>query len=154
MSKFSILCDSREKKPFTFASDRFSSHNNTIVTKLDQGDYSLVGYENIVCIERKASVEEIYSNLSSNEPRERFYREMERLSSIKYPFLVLAVDADQIMTGCEFSKASPIMIMSMLLGICMKYKINVIFAGRSAEFITYKILEKVWKEIQENKNPL
>lgn len=77
-----IIVDTREKTPWKF--------RNSIAQKLDTGDYSVLGYEDDICIERKKSVSEIAQNIV--DPR--FWREIERMGSIKYRVII-----------CEFSEA-------------------------------------------------
>jgi ERCC4-type nuclease len=82
-----IIVDTREK--FFWSFDGFPDVR-IIPRKLNTGDYSLEGYENILSIERKKSVSEIAGNITEK----RFWREMDRLSTIKHRFLI-----------CEFTYA-------------------------------------------------
>ena len=59
MSKFTVIRDTREKKGHGWWFDESSHCTGTEVKKLDVGDYSIKGREEIVCIERKESVSEI-----------------------------------------------------------------------------------------------
>lgn len=84
-----ILVDSREKLPshITKAFDKYNI--NWEVRKLNSGDYSAIlpineelgimeeiNLEDILCIERKMSSDELSQNISKN--RDRFHREFER----------------------------------------------------------------------------
>ena len=60
---FTIIIDTREQQPWTF------EHYTTANRKLDTGDYSVEGLENLLAIERKKSINEIANNkynLTSN----------------------------------------------------------------------------------------
>ena len=79
-----ILIDTREKKPFTFA-----SYDAEIESKaIDAGDYTVEGYENFVRIERKANANELLGNIGANWAR--FTREMEKLRGIPYKCIVVS----------------------------------------------------------------
>ena len=57
-SDFNIIIDTREQQAWEFP--RHATANK----KLDTGDYSLAGMEEVLCIERKKSVSEIASNIT------------------------------------------------------------------------------------------
>lgn len=82
-----IIQDTREQNPFDFS---FYDCDISIAT-LKTGDYTIEGYEEIVCIERKKSAAELATNLGKH--RERFENELERMRSFKYRYIV-----------CEFSE--------------------------------------------------
>lgn len=77
-----IISDSREKFPFELELYGF----NTISQALQTGDYSVSGMEDFLSIDRKASVEELVSNLFYDY--KRFKKEMIRASEIKHFFLL------------------------------------------------------------------
>lgn len=83
-----ILIDNREQKPLSFENlhIRGISALPTERATLKTGDYAIKGLENIVCIERK-SAQDLYGTLFQG--RERFQREMERMQSFKYKYLVI-----------------------------------------------------------------
>jgi DNA excision repair protein ERCC-4 len=83
-----IIQDTREQNPFSFA---FYGYEITVAT-LKTGDYTLQGYEEIVAIERKKSTSELATNLGKY--RDRFEREMERLSKFEHKYIV-----------CEFTES-------------------------------------------------
>ena len=76
-----IICDTREQKPLTFNEyeDVF-----TIRKGLKTGDYTVEGFEDRLCIERKQSVSEIASNIT----QKRFTKELERMAEFPHSFLV------------------------------------------------------------------
>jgi hypothetical protein len=81
-TKFMVLRDNAEKTGWHFA-DAFDCAGMEI-TSLNTGDYTIVGLENKLSIERKASVAEIATNI--NEPR--FEKELTRLDDFEYPFVI------------------------------------------------------------------
>ena len=52
---YTVIRDTREQEGYTFEkfTGRYTSCNGMIIKKLDTGDYSLVGLEDKLCIERK-----------------------------------------------------------------------------------------------------
>ena len=88
--KATVKVDTREKKPYGWTENDWCT--GYIVEKLDVGDYSLVGYEDILTIERKASTAEIATNIS--EPR--FEKELEKMSKFKYSFMICEFNMEDI----------------------------------------------------------
>ena len=82
-----IIIDSREKHPWDLDHNEYIT--DTVIRKLDAGDYSVEGLEHWIAIERKASVCEVANNIT----KDNFWDSMRRLSlDVTFPFLV-----------CEFS---------------------------------------------------
>ena len=55
--------------------------------KLDTGDYSIEGMENLICIERKGCVEELAINLG--QKKHTFLKEIERMKDFPHKFIIL-----------------------------------------------------------------
>ena len=86
--RYSVVRDSREKNEqgwFFFETDFCAG---MITEKLDVGDYTLKGFEDIFTIERKGSVTEFVGNLT----QKRFFNELERGKDLKHLWLVLEFD--------------------------------------------------------------
>lgn len=109
----------------------------TIERKLDSGDYSLVGYESILCIERKKSVSEVAVNIGSDSVR--FNKELERMKNFPLAYLICEFSLDEVL---EFPNGSNIpkrliqqvriggkFILKTLSSYKEKYGIEVIYAG-------------------------
>ena len=151
---FTIIVDTREQQPWSF--DHYIKANR----KLDAGDYSIEGLENILAIERKKSVNEIANNIVES----RFKDAIIRLSQHKYAFLLLEFDIEDILNypiGSNLPKRlwdkvkiSPAFLMKHVIDWQLVYNIKVIFCGsssdaeRTAEYILNKIyyLEVIKKE--------
>jgi ERCC4-type nuclease len=150
-NNFTIIIDTREQQPWKF-------ENYTIAnTKLDTGDYSIEGLEDILAIERKKSA----SEFANNVVEKRFVDVVERLSNIKYAFLLLEFDLKDILKypfGSTVPKKvwnkiriSPAFLMKHILELQMYHNIIVCFCGNSknaqemAEYIFNKIfyIEKI-----------
>jgi len=83
-----IIRDTREQHGFAFLG------HSVIDKKLNAGDYALDGDESGVVIERKASLAELYGNLSTQSKKARFYRELDLLTHCRSAIIL-----------CEFPKS-------------------------------------------------
>ncbi len=88
---FTIIQDSREQAGY---GPLFSSPWN--VGTIKTGDYSIVGYEDQVAIERK-SLPDLVGSLTRG--RARFIRELERASAYERFYVVIEADASDILQG-------------------------------------------------------
>ena len=143
---FTIIVDTREQQPWSF--DHYSKAN----IKLDAGDYSIQGLQHLLGIERKKSVNEIANNIT--EPR--FKDAIARLAKLKYSFLLLEFDIENILNypiGSNLPKRlwdkvkiSPSFLMKHVLDWQLVHNINVIFCGdsSSAERTAEMILKKIY----------
>lgn len=151
---FTIIIDTREQKPWTF------EHHSTANHKLDTGDYSISGLENIVAIERKRNVAEIANNITES----RFEDVVNRLSKIKHAFVLLEFNLDDVIRypiGSTIPKKlwskiriTPNFIIKHLLDLELEHNIRVIFCGNSsnAEKIALAILRRIHKISNRDNN--
>ncbi len=86
-----IIVDTREKAPHAWTFSRFRNVKTTS-QKLDTGDYSIVGFEDTLCVERKKSVSEIAQNVT----QERFDRVLERMSEIPHSYLLFEFSQEDV----------------------------------------------------------
>src|SRR5690606_29560670 len=56
---------------------------------LKTGDYSIMGLEDKLCIERKNGFSELFGNYSPKDHRERFEREMERMMEVPHRYILI-----------------------------------------------------------------
>lgn len=142
---FTIIVDTREQQPWAF--DNYTVANR----KLDTGDYSIEGLEDILCIERKKSVSEFANNIVES----RFKDVVMRMSQLKYSFLLLEFDLKDVLIYPIGStvpkkmwdkiKISPAFLIKNLLELELNHNIKVIYCGNSsnAEKMAEHILKKV-----------
>jgi ERCC4-type nuclease len=142
---FTIIIDTREQQPWTF--DNYA----TAKRKLDTGDYSISGLEHLIGIERKKSVSEFANNIVEK----RFEDVVERLSKLKYSFILFEFDLKDVLVYPVGStvpkrmwnniKISPAFIMKNLLELQISHNINTIFCGSpsAAEKMAEYLLKKV-----------
>jgi DNA excision repair protein ERCC-4 len=95
-----IIVDTREQAPYTFAGipsdtpEGGGPYSVTIARRtLQSGDYSIEGLESIVAVERK-SIADLFGTIGQG--RDRFVRELERLSAYRYAAVVFEATWDQI----------------------------------------------------------
>jgi len=143
---FTIIVDTREQQPWGF------SHFATAHKKLDTGDYSIDGLQHLLAIERKKSVSEFANNIVES----RFKDVIMRLSQLKYSFLLLEFDLEDIMIYPIGStvpkrmwdkiKISPAFLLKNILELQIKHNIIVYFCGDStnAEKMAEYIMKKIY----------
>jgi ERCC4-type nuclease len=131
-----IVVDSRERLPFLY--------KTAFTRTLKTGDYSVLGLEDRVTIERKR-VGELFQ--CAGRDRKRFERELERLSSFEYAAIVIEGDLADILKPQQFSQVSPRTVVSSLVSWSVRFGVHVYFAGSRplARALTYRILEKFSK---------
>lgn len=147
-----IIVDTREQQPWDF------EFNETAIAKLDTGDYSVDGLEDILCIERKKSVSEIANNIV-----EKRYKDWtKRMAKFKYKFLMLEFDLDQVYKYPRIPdvpkrlwdkiKVSPKFIIKCLIELQIYYGIQVIFCGdhENAQNLALSIMKKVYQNESKN----
>lgn len=151
---FTIIVDTREQIPWEFG------YHDTAKQKLDTGDYSMIGFEHIVAVERKKSVSELATNLSES----RFKDVLERLSNIKHPYMVFEFDLDDIYkfpVGSDIPKKlwdklkiSGNYIIKRLIEIQLQYGIQIVFCGdpNNAERFTVSLMKRIYERYNQQKN--
>jgi len=152
-----LVIDTREKTPWDFSYD--DAFERVVYRKLDSGDYSIEGMENIIVVERKASVDELYNNFLKEKKR-RIYAEFERLENHPFKFLVVEATCEDIMNPHQYyvnkkkiNKQSPKMpvavVASNLTRLMLEYNAQVIFGGNRAQGMTRGILLHAWDLFQK-----
>jgi len=135
-----VAIDTREQKPYRFA----RSETKTLAS----GDYSLVGLEDRVAVERKSKAD-AYASLGHG--RARFERELERLARLDYAAVVIEASLPDFLQAPAFSHMNPRAAARSLLSWSVKYRVGVFFAGdrRHARALTWWLLEKFWRHHAE-----
>lgn len=152
---YTIIVDTREQQPWEF------SHYTTATKKLDTGDYSIEGLENIIAIERKKNVSEVANNIV--EPR--FKDVLDRLKNVKYPFILLEFNLKDVLIYPIGStvpkhmwdklKISSTFILKHITDWELEHNIKVFFCGSptNAERLATYLFNKIYfKEIKSKKD--
>jgi len=154
---FTVIKDTREQKGYYFGKTDRGKCNGMIEEKLDTGDYSLVGFEDKICVERKASVEEIATNLG--QKKHAFIREMERMSVFPHRFIVLEFDLQDVLdfpnhkdsripeAKRKSTRMSSSYIMKCLAEFQTIYGINILFCGNKHN--AFLAVTSIFKRINE-----
>lgn len=152
-NSFKVIIDTREQQPWEF--DRVAYANR----KLDTGDYSVEGYEHLLCVERKKSVSEIANNITEK----RFKDVIDRMKTYKYSYLILEFSLEDIYRYPIGSNVPKRMwdklkitsgfILKNLLELQLKHNIHVLFCGdpSNASKIAITLMKKVYELEYNNK---
>lgn len=149
--KYTVVRDTKEQIGWDFPLS--DSCAGVVDFKLETGDYSLLGYETIVSIERKRNVAEIAMNINES----RFPRFIERLSKFKYKFIVCEFSLSDVLdwpNGAGLPRdvvsqirVTPRYIMMKLSEYMVKHDIKIIFAGSRGDAV--KLVSSIFKRIME-----
>lgn len=163
ISPFSIVVDTREQAPYRFTGileDRVKGQNEgkEIIVHLEHyalrsGDYSIVGLEDVVAIERK-SLQDFYGSISSG--RERFEREIQRLyETHRYACVVIEGDYEDIANPESFTQVLPKTAFRTIQSWEIRYPTvhwRWLPNRRVCEVWTYRQLEMFWRIWQHELN--
>lgn len=157
-NNFTVIRDTREKSGNGWFFEVNGPCVGTVEKKLDTGDYSLVGYEEVLCIERKNSIGELAGNCSEK----RFNNVLERMSRYRYPFIICEFEYDCV-TSFPMGSNIPVKkwkdlritnnyLVKFIADIQVKYGINIIFAGgeTNAKVAALSIFKRVNESYGKN----
>lgn len=135
-----ILIDTREQRPWTFAD------LPTRRATLSAGDYTVEGLEGRVAIERKSTAD-LIGTLTFG--RERFERELDRLSSYQRALILVEGDLSTIIEGRYRSQVRPQSLVGSFGSFFGRWGIATCFAGnaRNAEILARAFLVKAAKHL-------
>lgn len=141
---FTIVIDTKEKYPWGF-SDKVETQR----TKLSSGDYSLLGYENQIAIERKA-LEDLVNTVVHH--KDRFRAELSKLRQFRYSWIVVEGSVEDILRGNYQSKMPPKALLGIITSIMTDY-IPIVFGGDRAcsIIIAEDLLYRAYCRIKSNK---
>jgi len=151
---FDVIVDTREQAPWTFQGVVIEKHQQVIrrqAKTLKTGDYSIVGCEEEIVVERKSAADFLGSITAGNA---RFRREHERMAAIVHA----GGSACVIVEGCLSAICDELDApdsdrqfgSSTVIGITaawpMRYDVPWYFAGdrRRAELLGFRVLFKWW----------
>jgi hypothetical protein len=172
--KYKVIKDTREQDGWFFSP--YDKCSGMEVSTLHTGDYTMEGFEDVVCIERKASVSEIAMNLGKK--KDAFYREIERMRDFHFRYLLLEFSASDILNypmsllseddkaiyeayqsgECELpdfkrfkvveqTKISGRYLLKALMEISIRYDVNVMFCDNKHN--AFMICNSIFKRLNE-----
>lgn len=115
-----IVIDTREQLPYSFEG------LPTITQKLEAGDYSILGFEDVVTIERK-SLDDLVKSLIND--RKRFLKVAHKMKDYPHSYLVVECSLRDIYSRHYASGAHPNSILGAIVSVNVDYGIPVILAG-------------------------
>ncbi|UJX41101.1 ERCC4 domain-containing protein [Desulfovibrio sp. JY] len=137
-----IVVDSREQAPFPFEGYGAEVMQGTLTA----GDYSLVGLEPLVAVERK-SLPDLVQCLGRERPR--FERELERLRGFESAAVVVESPMSALALGEYRSALNPKAAYESVVAFMCRYKLTFYFAQdrRGAERFTFSFLRHFQRTI-------
>ncbi len=121
--KPTIVIDSQEHMGYKF--ERFTNwFDGTVRRRLEVGDYTLLGMEEEVAVERK-TIQDLVNSIIQD--REDFIEKCERLSNFKKKCLVIEGSLSSVKTPYEDSQAHPNAVLGSLLAAQERWEIPVYF---------------------------
>jgi len=129
MTKLTLILDTREQDGLDFSKFR---NVDTVRQGLKTGDYSIQGYENQICWERK-SVQDLVGTLIGGH--ERFLREMERMKEFQVRYILV--------------EHSPTTLYSYCVKHGWNYKFNTIIQSLLAYAYHYQVRVRFCKDRED-----
>ena len=143
---YTVAVDTREQLPYKWRG--VTCQDST----LQAGDYSVVGLESVVAVERK-SLADFYGCLADG--RERFENSLHRLAAIRYPLVVVECTTEDLLQpytyassgGEQTSEVQPLTAQNSLLSWQARYRIPFLPCGSRAggARFTLQHLDLIWR---------
>lgn len=124
-----VIRDDREKNPWD---EEYLGPGFSVVTaRLQTGDYTIKGMQDLVAIEKKSSWDEIAIDISKVKYRENFVNMLRRMK--QYPVRILVVESDMgkiSMAGLKYTPhITSYSVQGWVLNICLEYGIQLLPVG-------------------------
>jgi DNA excision repair protein ERCC-4 len=118
--RVTFVVDSREQQPYSFDPRLVQ----VVRAPLPAGDYSLLGFENRVSIERK-SLPDLVATLF--HARERFRRELLRMQQLQLGMVVVEANLEDVMLGRYPNAVHPNALLGAVVAVHVEYRVPVMF---------------------------
>ncbi len=132
-----------------------SYFEDTVTQTLKTGDYSLVGLDKVVCIERKGTPGELFGNIFDAEDFKRFNRELARMRKFPVAAIILEFSVWDVINWKQITNIPHAMksrmhdyaFLSKLTEFYIEYpSIQLIFAGRHGKEMAGYVLKKAYQQ--------
>lgn len=145
MERINIVIDTREQQPYSFDPERFE----TVRRALPAGDYSLVGSETRVAVERKSMPDFVSTVIRA---RKRFHAELRKLAEYEHACIVVEGSLRDLLEGRYPGGAHPNALLGAVVSICVDWGIPVYFCGdrQSAKKFVEAYIERYAQIINKN----
>lgn len=137
-SPFSIVCDTREQRPL-----RFDPSVVVVRETMAEGDYTTPPLAGRVAIERK-SLPDLVASISRD--RDRFFRELVRLSTYDFRAVVVEGSLAQIMAGAYRARVHPNAVLGSVCKIIADLRTPVVFADDATT--AARVVEKLLRRLE------
>jgi len=137
-----IIIDTREQEPYEFDPENVEVKHQA----LSAGDYSINGFEDQVCIERKSLQDYVQSVIKQ---RDRFLKEVKKLSEIPHCCIVVECDLADIMGKRYRSGAHPNSVLGATLSLMIDHQVPVCFCSdrQLAKTFVEGYLKRVYRKL-------
>ncbi len=154
---FTVLIDTREKQPWDFLSSDVLGRE---FVKLDAGDYTIDGLEDVLAIERKRHVAELATNVTEK----RFHKWLERMALRRFKYILIECDLQNVV---DYPVGSTVprklwsklritgsYLMKCISQIQVKYGIHVVFCSNAntAAHLATNIMKRVVEKLDDENN--
>jgi DNA excision repair protein ERCC-4 len=153
LQDYKVIKDTREQDGWVFS--QYDKCSGMEIGTLNTGDYTLKGFEDVVCIERKACASEIAMNLGKKKGA--FNAEMERMKDFPFSFIICEFDMDDVLRYPEGSrvprnlrakvKVTGKYLLKCLLEFQVWYDTKIIFAGNKNN--AFLVCNSLFKRLNE-----
>ena len=153
MDGYTVIKDTREQDGWTFSP--YDMCKGMEIDTLHTGDYTIKGFEDVVCIERKACTSEIAMNLGRK--KKPFQAEMERMKDYSFSFIICEFDMDDLLKYPEGSRVPKIArskvrvtgkyLLKCLLEFEIWYDTKIIFCGNKNN--AFLVCNSLFKRLNE-----
>ena len=145
-----IVADTREQRPFPFAKYEVEVER----AALPSADYSLPGFEDRAAIERKELGDLVGCLMGGG--RERFERELRRLSIYELKAVVIEASMRDVADGLYRSEMKPHAVLQSVFAFQVRYNVPFLFCSdrAGAEYATHSLLAKYAAEIESRMKQL
>lgn len=134
---FCVIIDNREQRPLFQNINKLRILNDT----LKIGDYSIKGFQDEFCIERKM-VSDFYSFIGRE--RKKTIKKLERMAVMDWSALAVEEDIESLLLPQMYSQVSPETARQFLVSVNVRYGIHV-FCNRDREQIEKWCLDRMIK---------
>jgi len=143
---FFLIQDTNEQKPLWTDNESWVINKTLRNGKYTRGDYSIKGFEDKFCIERK-QMSDFYSYIGKE--RMKTTHKMHQFQQMNWVGFVIEASEDDILMGHPMSQVSPETARQALVSFEIRYGVHVYY-NRSRECIKRWILDRAikWFKVQ------
>jgi ERCC4-type nuclease len=141
---FTFICDTRERQPYGFSA-------RTTLKALDAGDYSVVGHEAEIAVERKSLDDFVNTVIRA---RARFHDELKKLARYRFACIVVEASFQDILSEGYTSGATGFSVAQAAMSIIVDWHVPIFFCGdrQGAREFTTMFLQRAVQAIRGKNN--